>query len=93
MFCIIIDDADLPNAPTKFAPEGYRWAATSNAGLPKGRWRLTFLPESAFTDSPQGTTKNGSPVTGRAPMHVDDFLRTLGKENRDPVIGEKRGEK
>lgn len=49
MYCIIIDDADLPDAPTKFAPEGYRWAATSNAGLPKGKWWLTFLPESAST--------------------------------------------
>lgn len=51
MHCIIIDDADLTGAPTKLAPTGYRWAATSNTGLPRGKWRLTFLPESAFIDA------------------------------------------
>lgn len=30
--------------------KGLRWAATSNAGLPDGKVRLTFLPESAFRE-------------------------------------------
>lgn len=80
MHCIIIDDADLPNAPTRFAPEGYRWAATSNSGLPKGKWRLTFLPESAFTGAPCGATRDGMPVTGKEPRSVDDFIAELDEE-------------
>lgn len=82
LHCIVIDDADLPDAPTKFAPEGYRWAATSNAGLPKGKWRLTFLPESAFTDSPQGQAENGMTVTGREPQDIRDFIAGVSAAKR-----------
>lgn len=36
--------------------EGYRIAAVSNAGCPRGTKRATFLPLSAFKDSAKGGT-------------------------------------
>lgn len=37
---------------TRQSLAGYRLAATSNAGLPEPKRRLTFLPHSAFVDAP-----------------------------------------
>lgn len=84
MHCIIIDEADLPDAPTKFAPEGYQWAVTSNAGLPEDKWRLTFLPDSVFTNTaPHPPAKDGMPMTGREPKHIDELLREIANRPGD----------
>lgn len=78
MYCIIIDDIDLTDAPMKFAPSGYRWAATSNTGLPKGKWRLTFLPESAFVDDGEKLEPHdGPPRTNKPPRHVSEIIDEL----------------
>jgi hypothetical protein len=50
-----IFDADDPNfVKEDYAQEerGYRMAAMSNAGLPRGKVRVTWLPKSCFTDQP-----------------------------------------
>ncbi len=49
---IVGTDAAYDNAVTKMKEQGKRLAAVSNAGLPEPLRRLTFLPDSAFTDSP-----------------------------------------
>lgn len=50
MKCEIIGDAEseFSEAVDRHAKEGRRLAAVSNAGLPAGKRRLTFLPQSAF---------------------------------------------
>ncbi len=35
--------------------EGMRIACVSNAGLPPGKLRITYLPNDAFTDNPTET--------------------------------------
>lgn len=42
---------EYEKAVTEMEAEGFRLAAMSNAGLPIGRFRLTFLPASTFTDN------------------------------------------
>lgn len=48
--CEIVDsDQAFDEAVERHAKDGRRLAAMSNAGLPAGQQRLSFLPESAFT--------------------------------------------
>ncbi len=48
---IVSSEAEWHAALEEMALKGLRLAASSNAGLPKGKVRLTFLPQSAFKDA------------------------------------------
>lgn len=55
MKVVIVDSKDdIPSIVEKHKREGRRVAAVSNAGLSNGKMRITFLPESAFTDYKKG---------------------------------------
>lgn len=47
---IVVDEIDAADAMTSHAPIGYRWACTSSTGLPPGKLRVSFLPESTFVE-------------------------------------------
>lgn len=47
---IVSNETEADEAKIKAATDGLRLAAVSNAGLPHGKLRLTFLPAEAFTD-------------------------------------------
>lgn len=49
MHVVIVSNlTELKAAFADAAKLGLRWGATSNTGLPQGKWRVTFLPEGAF---------------------------------------------
>lgn len=48
---IVSTEDEWAEAEKSQALEGRRIAAASNTGLPQGRYRLTFLPKSAFVDN------------------------------------------
>jgi len=51
MWVVIVSSEEEANAAEQAAKEkGLQWAATSNTGLPYGKWHLTFLPASAFNN-------------------------------------------
>lgn len=52
MVCIVSREEEWIAAIKAAEAKGLRLAMTSNIGLPKGSARLTFLPQSAFTDKP-----------------------------------------
>jgi uncharacterized NAD(P)/FAD-binding protein YdhS len=53
MKCVIVGTgAEFDDAIKKMGEKSLRLAAVSNAGLPQPYRRLTFLPASAFTDTP-----------------------------------------
>lgn len=45
---MVTNEEEAAAATAEAEARGLRWAATSNAGLPQGQWRLTFIPASAF---------------------------------------------
>lgn len=47
---IISSEEEGQSAIREAEAEGYRLAAVSNVGLPRGQYRLTFLPASSFAD-------------------------------------------
>jgi hypothetical protein len=73
MHTILIDEKDIDGVT---APKGMRWACSSTAGLPGGRVRVTFLPESCFTNGSRGSM-SGPPRCREKSMHVDDWLRQM----------------
>lgn len=49
MKTLIVDSfEEIEKAKQEMAEKGYKLAAISNAGMPKGIFRLTFLPKEAF---------------------------------------------
>lgn len=87
MHVVILDEADLEHYEP---PVGYRWACTSNTGLSKGKYRVTFLPESAFLKP--GEEQKPSPK----PCRIEDWLdevwpkdkRLDARANSEPLMDE-----
>jgi len=66
---------------TPAAPEGYKLAFASNAGLPAGQARYTFLPESAFVK--EGTV--AWRVRGLMQNDIDGVLEDIVESAMDLV--------
>jgi len=49
---IVGSEAEAKAVTDEQTQQGYQWACSSNTGLPAGQWRLTFLPNAIFMDTP-----------------------------------------
>lgn len=74
MKCEIIDhnETDFDAALERHAKEGRRLAAMSNAGLPVGKCRLTFLPESVFLKPGE------EQEPAQEPRDVQEIIKEIG---------------
>jgi hypothetical protein len=64
--------------------EGLRCPARSNAGLPEGVWRLTFLPESPFVN----LTNDEHLLKAIADLRTSDSREDIDQDDPMPVIDE-----
>jgi len=64
----VSNEEEFDAAVSKMTEDGLRLACVSNAGLPDPLRRLTFLPESAFTETPEPREK-------REPVDLREWVK------------------